>query len=757
MACPCGSGFPFQSFCPPALHVTRRLLRAKRISTAIPHASDRIVPAYYIAHFFPLNFPPIHTKSAPLSFYLCASFKLMGMNFKQLLLAAAVVIAGTPCLAKLPDATGGKKLLDPANIDNAVKPQDNFYFYANGAWLKKNPIPASETRWGSFNELQENNLKALHELLNSAVKANAAKGSKEQKVGDFYKSGMDSAAIERAGLAPLKPYLDHINAIANASGILHEVAIEHTMGIDPLFTFGVGPDDKDVTQEICQFGQGGLGMPDRDYYIKTDARTTKIRDAYKVYLAKIFTLMGEDGNTASKDAADVFAFEEKLANASMTRTEMRDPYKTYHKYTIASLNTDAPGTDWKGLFTDLKAGGQETCLVGQPLFFAAVVREMKETPLPVWKKYLQAHMVLETSPFLSSAFDNARFDFFGRTLRGQQAQQPRWKRVLRIVDGSVGELLGQMYVDKNFKPAAKQRMIALVTNLQETYAERIKSLEWMSAGTKQTALIKLNKFMKKIGYPDKWKDYSALAIVSDNYVQNIMAASAWQYNYDIAKLGRPVDRMEWGMTPPTVNAYYNPAFNEIVFPAGILQYPFFSEAADDAVNYGGIGAVIGHEMTHGFDDQGRLYDADGNLHNWWTASDSANFVGLAGKVVTQFNNYTVLDSLHVNGELTEGENLADLGGINMAYSAYKKTKEGQSNEKIDGFTPDQRFFLSWAQVWRANTRPEEIASRLVTDPHSPAELRCNGPVSNMPAFYKAFDVKPGDKMYRADDVRVRVW
>jgi putative endopeptidase len=568
---------------------------------------------------------------------------------------------------------------------------------------------------------------------------------------------MDSANIDKAGLSPLKEHLDRINAIADANGVLHEVATEHTMGINSLFTFYVSPDDKNVSKQISQFFQGGLGMPDRDYYFKTDARSTKIRDAYQQYLVKVLTMMGEDSATAKKDAAETYKLETALAGASMTRVEMRDPYNLYHKFNIEGLNQQTPGVDWKSVFADLKLTGQDSCIVGQPKFFAEIARQLKATPLPVWKKYLQVQMVMDMSPYLSSNFDNAHFDFFGRTIRGQEAQSPRWKRVMHVVDASVGDMLGQMYVDKHFKPEAKKRMLDLVNNLQQTYADRIKRLDWMSEETKAKALTKLNGFLKKIGYTDKWKDYKGMNIAANNYAGNIFNASNWDYNYQVSKLGKPVDRTEWGMTPPTVNAYYNPAFNEIVFPAGILQWPFFSDAADDAVNYGGIGAVIGHEMTHGFDDQGRQYDADGNLKNWWTPADSANFMKRAGMVVTQFNNYTVLDTVHVNGQLTEGENLADLGGIAIAYEAFKKTAQGKGTEKIDGFTPDQRFFLSWAQVWRGNTRPEELAQRIVTDPHSPNELRCNGPLSNMPEFYTAFGIKPGDKMYRADSVRAKVW
>ncbi len=682
------------------------------------------------------------------------------MNIKHSLLAATALLALASCHETNNTAGNSKaarKLLDPANMDTTVRPNDNFYLYANGAWLKANPIPADQTRWGSFSELVENNNNALRQLLDDAAKSKAAAGSKEQMAGDLYQSGMDSASVDKAGIAPLKPYLDRINAITDVAGILKEVATEHTMGVNSLFSFYVSPDDKNVTKQISQFFQGGLGMPDRDYYFKTDKRSMDIRDAYKKYLVNLMVMMGSDSATAQKDAADEYKLEEKLAAASMTRVEMRDPYNVYHKFALADLNKQTAGVDWANVFADLKIQGQDSCIVGQPKFFATAAKELKATPLTVWKKYLQTQMAMEMSPYLSSSFDNAHFNFFGKTLRGQESQSPRWKRVSHVVDGSVGDMLGQLYVEKYFKPEAKKRMLDLVNNLQATYADRIKRLDWMTQETKTKALVKLNTFLKKIGYTDKWKTYEGMKIVPNNYAANIFAASAWDYNYQISKLGKPVDKTEWGMTPPTVNAYYNPAFNEIVFPAGILQYPFFSEDADDAVNYGGIGAVIGHEMTHGFDDQGRQYDAEGNLKNWWTSADSANFVTRANMVVKQFDTYTVLDTVHINGQLTEGENLADLGGIAIAYEAFKKTGQGKSDKKVDGFTPDQRFFLSWAQVWRANTRPQELASRVMTDPHSPSELRCNGPLSNMPEFYTAFGIKQGDKMWRADSIRAKVW
>jgi putative endopeptidase len=683
------------------------------------------------------------------------------MQLKHTLLAGAAILAIASCKpsgTKTTQEAGTRKLLDPANLDTTVHPGDNFFQYANGTWLKKNPIPKSKTRWGSFNLLQENNYEALHSLLDSAAGVKGATpGSLVQKVGDFYRTGMDSVAIDKAGILPLNEHMARINDVKDANGLLAEIALEHTEGIGQLFSFGISPDDKNVSKEICQFGQGGLGMPGREYYFDKDERTTGIREAYKKYIPKMLMLMGDDSITAKKEATEIFNLEMSLAGASLTRVDMRDPYKLYNKFTLDAINKLTPGLDWKTLLANLKVKGEDTVIVGMPKFFTEVAKQIKAVPVDTWKKYLKFHLVNDMAPYLSSAFDTTRFNFYGKTMRGQQAQEVRWKRVMQVVDGSVGDALGQMYVNKCFKPEAKKRMLELVNNLQQTYAERIQKLDWMSDSTKKKALTKLNGFMKKIGYTDKWKDYSAMTIVGNDYVQNIVASSAWAYNYELNKLGKPVDRAEWGMTPPTVNAYYNPAFNEIVFPAGILQYPFFDENADDAVNYGGIAGVIGHEMTHGFDDQGRLYNAEGNLSNWWSPADSTNFMTKAEKLVDQFNKIVVIDTFHANGKLTEGENLADLGGINIAYEAFKKTKQGKSSDKIDGFTPDQRFFLSWAQVWRANTKPEEMMLRLKTDPHSCSELRCNVPVSNMEAWYKAFNVKPTDKMYRPENERVRVW
>jgi putative endopeptidase len=655
-------------------------------------------------------------------------------------------------------AKGDFKFIDRANMDTTVSPTENFFQYANGAWLKSAKIPGDQTRWGSFDELGQRTLDDLHTLLDEAAKnTGAAAGSKEKMAGDFYKSGMDSAAIDKAGIAPLKPVLDRIAAITNEQQLMDEIAFENTTGIGGVFSFGVSPDDKNVTREICQFGQGGLGLATKNDYFAKDPRSVAIRAEYLKYVQQVLQLMGQDAATATANAQKIFTLETTFASASLAPVEMRDPQKLYNKFDLATMSKMTPGMDWKVLMEKLKANGQDSIIVGMPKFFVEFAKQLKATPIDTWKTYLSYSMASDMSPYLSKDFSDARFNFYSKFMRGQDKQKPRWKRVIGVVNNAVGDQLGQLYVDKHFKPEAKKRMLELVNNLQESFGERINGLDWMSEGTKQKALAKLHSFIKKIGYPDKWKDYSALKIVSDNYVQNVLNASAFEYNYMISKLGKPVDKTEWGMTPPTVNAYYNPAFNEIVFPAAILQFPFFDFNADDAVNYGGIGAVIGHEMTHGFDDQGAQYDADGNLKNWWTPEDSTKFREKTQRVVHQFDGYTVLDTIHVNGSLTQGENIADLGGVTIAYNAFKKTKQGKSNDKIDGFTPDQRFFLSWAQVWRGIVLPQEAMERIKTDPHSPSVWRCNGPLSNFEPFYAAFGVKEGNKMWRADSVRAKIW
>jgi len=688
------------------------------------------------------------------------------MKFATCLLAGAVLGTLGFGFASCQDSDGGKsakktadfKFIDRANMDTTVSPGENFFRYANGAWLKKATIPGDQTRWGSFNELAERTTNDLHILLEEASQnTKAAEGSKERMAGDFYKSGMDSVAINKAGITPMKPVLDRINAVSNPQQLLDEIALEHTQGLNSVFAFYVAPDDKNVTRQICQFFQGGLGLSTKDDYFAKDARSEEIRREYLKYVQQMLRLMGQDEATATANAQKIFELEKALASASLRPVEMRDPQRLYNKFDLAGISKQTPGIDWKNLLTQLKIQGQDSLIVGMPRFFAEVARQLQATPLDTWKQYLSYSAVSDMAAFLSKDFSDAQFNFYNKFLNGQAEQKARWKRVISVVNGHIGDQLGQLYVDKHFKPEAKKRMLDLVNNLQTTFGERIQALDWMSDVTKQKALAKLHTFIKKIGYPDKWKDYSSLKIVPDNYAQNVMNSAAFEYNYMIGKLGKPVDKTEWGMTPPTVNAYYNPAFNEIVFPAAILQFPFFDFDADDAVNYGGIGAVIGHEMTHGFDDQGSQYDADGNLKNWWSPEDAKKFKEKTQLVVDQFNGYTILDTIHVQGELTLGENIADLGGVTIAYAAFKKTAQGKGSELIDGFTPDQRFFLSWAQVWRSVARPEAAMELIKNDPHSPGEWRCNGPLSNFEPFYKAFNVKEGDKMWRPENVRAKIW
>ncbi len=679
------------------------------------------------------------------------------------LLAATPPKAPKPTAARLTldkPAPAKPKFIDPQNMDLNVRPGDNFYQYANGNWLKNNPIPASKTSWGSFNELRDKSLDAMKTLLQDAT-GKTTKGRLYQMVGDFYHSGMDSVTIEKRGFDPIKPDLARIDKLSNKTELLNEMAHQRTQGNGMLFGFFVAQDRKNVSKYLPQFSQGGISLPDRDYYLKNDKRSLTIRDAYRDNVTKMFGLIGEEPTRSSQNADLIIRLETALAKAQMPRVEMRDPYKTYNKLTTAEFtkqtpNIDRAGGSWKAQMDQFGVKGQDTVLVQNPAFYRSVDSLFAATPIEDLKTYMRWNVLRGAAPYLSDAFVKQAFSF-SKVLSGQKEQTPRWQRVSGLIDGQLGDLLGQLYVQNYFKPEAKQRMMTLVDNLEASYKEHIKNLDWMSEDTKKRALNKLVAFKRKIGYPDKWKSYDGVTIARDDFYGNLKSAGKWSYNYMINRLGKPVDKTEWGMTPPTVNAYYNPVNNEIAFPAAILQFPFYDYEADDAINYGGIGAVIGHEMTHGFDDQGRQYDADGTLRDWWTKTDADNFKKRADQVKTQFNGFKVLDSLNVNGQLTLGENLADLGGLAISYDAFKKTKQGQSKDKIDGFTPDQRFFLSWAQVWRTNIRPEAEAQLILTDPHAPGLYRCNGPLSNMDTFYQAFNLKPGDKMYKPKEERIKVW
>src|SRR6185312_4895846 len=670
--------------------------------------------------------------------------------------SAALVLSFNVAHSQKKSKAAPVKYIDKSNMDPSVKPGDNFYEYANGNWLKNNPVPASKTRWGTFDVLRLNSAERLRGLAEEAA-AHPEKDSISQRVGDFYASGMDTAAIDKLGYTPIKAELQKLNDISTKQQALNQIAILRTKGLgSPLFRFFVGQDDKDVNTYIPQFSLGGTSLPDRDYYLKNDMRSKTIREAYVSYMTDLFHMTGDNLAGASHKAHNILALEAGLAKLQLSRVEMRDPKKTYNKFAVADFSKMTPGFDWKNLMASMKVTGADSILVNNPDFFKGADALFSAVPLDTWKAYLQWRVIESAVPYLSSAFVNRSFDFT-KVMTGQKEITPRWQTISSLLDRSLGELVGQLYVKKYFTEAAKQRMLALVQNVQQTFADRINRLTWMSDSTKQQALVKLHAIVNKIGFPDKWETYPGVVIKRNDFYGNLKSVSEFNYNKMAGRMGTPVDKTRWGMTPPTINAYYSAGNNEIVFPAGILQFPFFDFGADDAINYGGAAAVIGHELTHGFDDQGRQFAADGNMRDWWTKADADKFNVLAKKVVEQYDAFTVNDSIHVNGKLTLGENLADLGGLNIAYEAFKKTPEGKSDKKIDGFTPDQRFFLSWAQIWRSNTVPEYASQLILTDPHSPGEARCNAPISNMDSWYQAFDVKPGDKMYKPENDRIKIW
>lgn len=650
-----------------------------------------------------------------------------------------------------------KDPLDLTGMDTSVRPQDDFFDYANGDWLKKTTIPASLPAWGGMLSLADKSVADMRIVLDSVAKdKNIIPDSYAQKAGDLYAAGMDSSLVEKLGISPVQADLDRINTIKSTGDLMKEVALEYSMGLSPLFDFGVSGDAKNSDVNICYFNQGGLGLPNRDYYFQNDSAAKKIRAGYTQYITKLFELAGADSVAAIKAAASVLATETALAKNSRTPVALRDPLANYHKMAVASLVKSSPNVGWINLLNEMQIHA-DTVIVGQPEFYKSLNNLVKSVSLNDWRNYLEFHFMDHFAPYLNNAFVQARFDY-AKLLTGQQAIEPRWKRMCRMIDNNLSDALGQLYVQRFFPPESKKRMLDLVNNLQETFAERIKGLDWMSDSTKTKALEKLNAMVKKIGYPDKWKDYSSVHISKDSLVADLRNCGHFAYMYAIGKIGKPVDKSEWYMTPPTVDAYYDPTQNDINFPAGILQPPFFYKNGDDAINYGAIGIVIGHEMTHGFDDEGRHYDANGNLKDWWTPEDAKRFMQRADLIVKQYEGYTVLDSLHINGKLTEGENIADIGGSIIAYAAFQRTPEAHKDTLIDGFTPDQRFFLSLAAgVWRVKYRPAILRTMLLNNPHSPAKYRVIGPFSDNPGFYKAFNVKPGDKMYRPDSIRVSLW
>ena len=645
-----------------------------------------------------------------------------------------------------------------ANIDTTVKASEDFFFYANGGWIKKNPIPASESGWGIGNLVQEEIYVRLKTINEKAITEKAAHGTVSQKIADFWKSAMDSDAINKQGLQPLQNDLQTIDAIKSANDIIATAAAFHRKGIRVLFSDYVAQDDKNSEAMAYQLSQGGLGLPNRDYYFNTDAKSVAARNAYQKYLFKTFGQLGNDSITSTKNCAAVFAIETKLAKASRKLADLRDPYKNYNKMTISGLQKLSDNIDWNNY---LKINGitkLDSVIVGQPEFYTALNTELKATSIDDWKNYFRFHLVRASAAYLDSVTFNNAFQY-RKTLSGAATPRPRWKRALDSEEDAMGEALGQLFVKEYFNEKAKQRYNDLVEAIRDVYKDRIKNLSWMSDSTKQKALDKLSKITKKVGYPDKWKDFSAMQIEAAPYVINMQHANEWWHNYMINKLGKPVDRTEWDMSPQTYNAYYNPSNNEIVLPAGMFTVPGIrDENLDDAFVYGYAAAsTIGHEMTHGFDDQGRQYDAKGNLKSWWQPNDSVQFTQRATKIIKQFNEMSPVDTLHINGTATQGENIADLGGLLLGIDAFKKTDAYKKGEKISGYTPMQRYFLGYAYSWMYEERKERLASQLQTDVHAPAKERVNGPVVNIPEFYEAFGIKAPAKMYRADSLQVKIW
>ncbi|WP_300479185.1 M13-type metalloendopeptidase [Shewanella sp.] len=666
----------------------------------------------------------------------------------------------TPETAKTATAVAVTQVLGSgiefANFDKAIRPQDDFYKYVNGTWLKNTEIPADRTSIGAFYDLREksrDDVKAIIEEV--AATPNLATGTDEQKVADLYRSFMDTDTLNKLGVTPIQGEFDAINALKDKNELVKYFAHSQIAGAGTPMAFYIDIDAKNSSRYATHLYQYGLSLPEKDYYFNESERFVNIRKAYLAHIEKMFTLAGLANPKAS--AESILALETAIASKHWDVVENRDSTKTYNLYQVKDLPTLAPDIDWTVYLTALGADKQTDIIVNQPSYIQGLNEVLKTTDLATWKTYMQWQVLTHAANYLSEALDNENFDFFSKTLNGQEEQEPRWKRGVASVNGMLGEVVGKVYVKRHFTPEAKDRMQALVENLRGAYGDSIKDLTWMSDSTKVAAADKLAKFNPKIGYPNKWEDYSKLSIKADDLIGNATRASEVEHAKSLAKLGAPIDKDEWHMTPQTVNAYYNPTMNEIVFPAAILQPPFFNLAADDAVNYGGIGAVIGHEMGHGFDDQGAKFDGEGNMRDWWTEQDLKEFSARGQALIAQYDGYYVFDDLHVNGGLTLGENIGDLSGVTIAYRAYKKSLNGQEAPVIDGLTGDQRFFIGFTQIWRAKAKEEAMRNRVATDPHSPAEFRALGALSNMPEFYTTYDVKPGDAMYIAPEKRVKIW
>lgn len=670
-------------------------------------------------------------------------------NIKITLLAATVMMVS--CEKKEPLVSGITK----KNMDTLVKPGDNFQEFVNGKWMKNTKIPADKSSYGAFDMLYDQSQKDVKAIIEEASKGSFAEGSDQQKIGDFYASYMNRKERDAKGINPIKPELKAIDAIANYSDLAAFFGTANRTGLDAPFAISVTQDFKNPNVYTLMTWQGGLGLPEREYYLQNDPKMVDVRTKYVAHIENMFKLTGMPNPTES--AAKIMALETTLAKNHMTKEDTRETSKLYNKYETKNLKTLMPDFDWNAMLTKAGIANQKIVVVSQVEYTKSLNNIIKNTPLDTWKTYLKWSLINNTASHLTTSLDKANFEFYGKTLYGTEKQEDDWKRAVNAVNGSLGEVVGKVYVEKHFSPEAKERMTGMVKNLLKAYAESIKKLDWMSEATKKQALAKVDKFMIKIGYPDKWIDYSSLKVAKNDLYGNAQRSTEFEYNRLLNKLGKPVDRTEWGMTPQTVNAYYNPSLNEIVFPAAILQPPFFDLNADDAVNYGGIGAVIGHEIGHGFDDQGATFDGDGVMRNWWTDADLKAFKAKTEALVAQYNGFKVFPDLNVNGAFTLGENIGDLGGLSIAIKAYKMSLNGKEAPKMDGYTGMQRVFLGWGQVWLDKSREESLRSQVAGDPHSPAKFRINGVVRNVPEFYEAFNIKPTDSLYLAPEKRVKIW